>query len=255
LIHNSQITSQGAPSLGYLPDITVTAPTAITLPASTPEDGYGFNYSVTASIDEPQLASVSVDTNTPDTSILEITPTAGQRGVAHITVTLTDGNATVNQTFTAMIIGPTSPTLAMQHAGTNLILTWPLSVTNYVVEETSGSPGPGAVWTYLLAPMGVTNNQHRVIVPIARKTQYFRLYNIGSVTPGSLPLRLQPAGTNLVLSWPVSGAKFVVQATGGSLTPPIIWTNVPVYPILTNNTYNLSLPASASKNFYRLYFP
>jgi len=69
-------------------------------------------------------------------------------------------------------------------------------------------------------------------------------------------LTVQPAGTNVILSWldGVSGAGydlFAVQ-TATNLTPPVIWNTLPTAPVSVNGWNTVTNPASATPIFYRL---
>jgi Subtilase family len=64
----------------------------------------------------------------------------------------------------------------------------------------------------------------------------------------SLPLKVTPSGGNVVLTWPVYPAGFVVESTPG-LTPPIVWSTVSATPIVTNKQNRLTLGVNASQYF------
>ena len=58
------------------------------------------------------------------------------------------------------------------------------------------------------------------------------------------------AGSTSV-SWPASGVGFTLYSTT-NINPPVIWTVATNQPALTNNQWQISLPADATQRFYRL---
>ena len=61
-------------------------------------------------------------------------------------------------------------------------------------------------------------------------------------------------GTNVVVSWPASPAGFTLQAAA-SLNPPIAWQDVLMESVLSNAMNTVTLPASQSMQFFRLFRP
>lgn len=64
------------------------------------------------------------------------------------------------------------------------------------------------------------------------------------------PLSIEPAGDNVVLSWPMNTNGFVLQQSseaGGA-----DWTTATNAPVLTNDVNQVSLPKVAAQGFYRL---
>ena len=64
------------------------------------------------------------------------------------------------------------------------------------------------------------------------------------------PLQIQLAGTNVVLTWPVSGAGYVLQSAD-QLTPPISWTTVTNVPVIVDFQYTVTNQTSGGSRFYR----
>jgi len=71
----------------------------------------------------------------------------------------------------------------------------------------------------------------------------------------ALPLSLSRAGGNqVVLSWPLYPAGFVLEATS-SLTPPVTWSPVNPAPVVTSNQNQVTVNAASSGQFFRLNRP
>jgi hypothetical protein len=70
----------------------------------------------------------------------------------------------------------------------------------------------------------------------------------------AMPLAIAPAGNNLVLTWPVYPADFVLESTP-SLNLPLVWTPVPATSTLANGQNVVVLGAGASAQFFRLKRP
>ena len=61
-------------------------------------------------------------------------------------------------------------------------------------------------------------------------------------------------GTNAVVSWPASPAGFILQSSS-SLSAPIDWQNVAEQSFLSNAANTVTLPASSTMQFFRLFRP
>jgi pimeloyl-ACP methyl ester carboxylesterase len=64
-------------------------------------------------------------------------------------------------------------------------------------------------------------------------------------------LQIQLAGTNVVLTWPLSGAGYVLQSAN-QLTPTISWATVTNVPVIVNFQYTVTNQISDAARFYRL---
>jgi pimeloyl-ACP methyl ester carboxylesterase len=64
-------------------------------------------------------------------------------------------------------------------------------------------------------------------------------------------LQIQLSGTNVVLTWPLSGAGYVLQSAN-SLAPPVSWTTVTNVPVIVNFQYTVTNQISGAVRFYRL---
>jgi hypothetical protein len=76
--------------------------------------------------------------------------------------------------------------------------------------------------------------------------------NIGSM-PGTTALNIAMSGANAILRWPAGDDGYNVQTTP-SLAPDASWIALPesLSPILTDNVYQIVLPATNPAAFYRL---
>ena len=70
-----------------------------------------------------------------------------------------------------------------------------------------------------------------------------------SILPPSL--QIQMAGTNVALTWPLSGSGYVLQTTD-NLTPPVAWTPVASASSIVNYQCTATAPVSEASRFYRL---
>lgn len=76
-------------------------------------------------------------------------------------------------------------------------------------------------------------------------------FEISSMTIFGTPLNIQPAGTNIVLSWSTNVPNFVV-ASSPTLNPGAVWnTNLPA-PAVVGNQNVVTNPISGPQQFYRL---
>jgi hypothetical protein len=70
-----------------------------------------------------------------------------------------------------------------------------------------------------------------------------------SVLPPSLHIQL--SGTNVVLTWPLSGANYAVQYAN-QLVPPVAWTPVKNSPVIVNFQYTITNILNGSQGYYQL---
>ncbi len=70
----------------------------------------------------------------------------------------------------------------------------------------------------------------------------------------ALTLSIAKSGTNVLLSWPLAPTGFRLESTA-TLDQPISWSTVTNAPALTNNQNRVTLPATASAQFFRLVRP
>jgi hypothetical protein len=65
-------------------------------------------------------------------------------------------------------------------------------------------------------------------------------------------LTINPAGVNVILTWPTNNAtSFTLQSTT-SLVSPAIWTPVSPNPVVVNGQNTVTNAISGSQQFYRL---
>src|SRR5262249_50281558 len=58
-------------------------------------------------------------------------------------------------------------------------------------------------------------------------------------------------GNNVVISWPLYPNGFTLESTPG-LSPPITWTPVTNTPVISNNTYQMTVNSLSNMSYYRL---
>jgi hypothetical protein len=68
-------------------------------------------------------------------------------------------------------------------------------------------------------------------------------------------LRIDRAGTNILLAWPLSAGNYSLQEAAGALPPLGVWTNLSVTPSVSNNENVVTLPRASAARFYRLSYP
>jgi hypothetical protein len=64
-------------------------------------------------------------------------------------------------------------------------------------------------------------------------------------------LQIQLTGTNVVLTWPLSAAGYVLQSAS-KLVPPVSWTTVTNVPVIVNFQYTVTNQIASGSRFYRL---
>ena len=223
---------------------------------------------------------------------LAFTPVANANGTATISVVVNDGqfqNNTVTQTFlvtvTAVNDTPTLdplPNLTFNenaglqtvnltgissgalNEGQTLTITAVSSnttvITNVTVAYTSANPSgtlsfrtaTNASGSAVLA-VTVMDNGGTANSAVDKLTRIFTVtVNATNTTPPVL--RIEPAGTNVAVSWPSSSSGFTLQSKP-TLATNQVWTTVTPSPVLTGGRFWVTnAPAGAAK-FYRLIKP
>ena len=65
-------------------------------------------------------------------------------------------------------------------------------------------------------------------------------------------LQISGAGTNVILTWPTLATNNFELEASGQLSPGTVWSIVTNAPAVTGATNALTLPATASSQFFRL---
>lgn len=74
-----------------------------------------------------------------------------------------------------LLFAPTPPTLTLKRSGANMMISWPSSATNFVL-ETKASYSTEATWAPMTnALVGITNGLRTVAVPTSGSSGFFRL--------------------------------------------------------------------------------
>src|SRR5204863_8376577 len=58
-------------------------------------------------------------------------------------------------------------------------------------------------------------------------------------------------GNSVVISWPLYPNGFTLESTP-SLSPPIVWTPVTNTPVISNNSYQVTVNSPGGMSYYRL---
>ena len=66
------------------------------------------------------------------------------------------------------------PTLAIAQVGTNAVISWPASVTSWLLQETPVL-GPTSLWTTVTNTPFLANSLNAVTIPIGAGAQFYRL--------------------------------------------------------------------------------
>jgi hypothetical protein len=66
--------------------------------------------------------------------------------------------------------------LRIAHAGTNVLLAWPLWATNFTLQEATNALS-GNSWTNLTVTPTIINNENVITIPIGGSLKLYRLYH------------------------------------------------------------------------------
>jgi len=118
--------------------------------------------------------SSSLDGLLGDGAVLDFEADQLSEGAHVITVTATDGEGLSNSAqVTISIIRQSPPALGIQYTNNLILLSWPASVTNYVLQSTP-SLAPG-VWSSLTNESVIVDINQTVTLGLSNTNQFFRL--------------------------------------------------------------------------------
>jgi hypothetical protein len=137
------------------------------------------------------------------------------------------------------------PSLQIQLAGTNVVLTWPLSGAGYVLQS-ANKLTPPISWTTVTNVPLIVNFQYTVTNQIASGSRFYRLATIAAPT-----LQAQVSGKNFILAWPTNATGYVLQTTT-NLAAANSWTAVTNTPATVNQQSVVTNQISGAARFYRL---
>jgi hypothetical protein len=158
------------------------------------------------------------------------------------------GGTSTNVTATVgniMFYSAAPPTLQIQLAGTNVVLSWPLWAAPYSL-ETTGTLGTTNSWMVVTNVPSIVNSQCTVTNQISGRSSYYRLAIITAPI-----LQAQISGSSFVLSWPASVQNFGLQTTT-NLADANSWMTVTDTPAIVNLQCLVTNQISGAARFYRL---
>ena len=228
----------------------------ITVPSNTVSmsfdfmlQGNGNNDSFQAALNGVNILSLEtslIQTNVMlNSGLLNVSQYAGQQVELFLGIvggTSTNAALTVSN-FQFYVTLP--PSLQIQLAGTNVVLTWPLSGAGYVLQS-ANKLTPPISWTTVTNVPLIVNFQYTVTNQIASGSRFYRLATIAAPT-----LQAQVSGKNFILAWPTNATGYVLQTTT-NLAAANSWTAVTNTPATVNQQSVVTNQISGAARFYRL---
>jgi uncharacterized repeat protein (TIGR03803 family) len=248
-IHPKGGSPTNSPAYVWLP---VTVPSnALTMAFNFMLQGDGKQDSFQVALNSKNLMTVEtvlIQTNvTMNSGMINVSQYAGQQaelffGIAGGTST----NAIITISDIAFYV-TLPPSLQIQLAGTNVVVSWPCSAAGYVLETTDKLRTTNS-WTAVTNVPVIVNFQYTVTNQISGGSRFYRLAEIGTVAP---VLKAQISGSSFVLSWPASAQNVTLQTTT-NLTDANSWTTVTNVPAVLNQQNIVTNGMSDRMRFYRL---
>jgi hypothetical protein len=239
----------GANSPAYV-WIPVTVPSnALTMSFNFMLQGDGKQDSFQAALNTNDLLTVEtvlIQTNvTMSSGMIDVSQYAGQQAELFFGIV---GGTSTNAVLTVIDIAfyvTLPPSLQIQLAGTNVVLTWPLSAAGYVLQS-ANKLAPPVSWTTVTNVPVIVNFQYTITNQISNGSRFYRLAIIAAPT-----LQAQVSGSSFVLSWPASAQNFSLQTTT-NLADPNSWMTVTNTPAIVNFQCLVTNQISGAARFYRL---
>jgi alpha-tubulin suppressor-like RCC1 family protein/pimeloyl-ACP methyl ester carboxylesterase len=261
LAHSLVVKGAAQPQGGPVPNGTgINSPAYVWLTLSVPSNsvamsfdfmlqGNGNQDSFQAALNNQNiftLETVLIQTNVGmNSGMIDVSQYAGQQVQLFLGIvggTSTNATATVGN---ILFYSAAPPTLQIQLAGTNVVLSWPLWAASYSLEITA-TLGRTNSWTVVTNAAWVVNSQCTVTNQISGKSSYYRLAIIAAPA-----LQAQVSGKNFILSWPASASGYVLETTT-NLAATNSWVAVTNTPALLNQQSVVTNQISGAARFYRL---
>jgi uncharacterized repeat protein (TIGR03803 family) len=180
-----------------------------------------------------------------NSGMIDVSPYAGQQVTLFMGIV---GGTSTNAALTAsdfQFYVALPPSLQIQLAGTNVVLTWPMSATGYVLQS-ANQLTPPVSWTTVTNVPVIVNFQYTVTNQISSGSVFYRL-----AIATAPALQAQVSGKNFILSWPASASGYVLETTT-NLAATNSWTAITNMPATVNQQSVVTNQISGAARFYRL---
>ena len=230
--------------------IPVTVPTnALTMAFNFELQGNGNQDSFQVAMNSNNLMAVEtvlIPTNvTMNSGMIDVSQYAGQQAELFFGIVGgTSTNASVTVSDIAFYV-TLPPLLQIQMARTNVVLTWPLSATGYVLQS-ANQLTPPVSWTTVTNVPNVVNLQYAVTNQISSGSVFYRLAIITAPA-----LQAQVSGSDFILSWPALATGYGLE-TSTNLADANSWMPVANVPAVINGQDVVTNGISDRMRFYRL---
>jgi hypothetical protein len=194
------------------------------------------------------VETVLIQTNvTMSSGMIDVSQYAGQQAELFFGIIGgTSTNASVTISDIAFYVS-LPPSLQIQLAGTNVVVSWPFWAAGFVLES-ANKLAPPISWATVTNVPVIVNFQYTVTNQVSGGSRFYRLAQISTVAPA---LQAKISGSSFVLSWPASAQSFGLQTTT-NLTDANSWTTVTNVPAVLNQQNVVTNGMSDRMRFYRL---
>lgn len=239
--------AENSPAYIWIP---VTVPTnTLTMAFNFMLQGNGNQDAFQVAMNSNNLMSVEavlIPTNiTMSSGMIDVSQYAGQHAELFFGIV---GGTSTNASITLSDISfyvTLPPLLQIQMAGTNVVLTWPLSASGYTLES-ANKLTPPVSWTTVTNVPVIVNLQYTVTNQINSGSSFYRLAIVPAPT-----LQAEVSGRNFILSWPASASSYALE-TSTNLADTNSWTTITNDPVVINGQDVVTNGKSDRMRFYRL---
>jgi hypothetical protein len=213
--------------------------------------GNGNNDSFQVALDGTNILSLEtslIQTNVAlNSGMIDVSQYAGEQVTLFMGIV---GGTSTNAALTAsdfQFYAALPPSLQIQLAGTNVVVSWPLWAAGYVLQTTDKLRTTNS-WAAVTNVPVIVNFQYTVTNQISGGSLFYRLAKTSTVAPG---LQAHVSGSSIVFSWAASAQNFSLQTTT-NLTEAGSWAAVTNIPAILNQQNVVTDAMSGAKRFYRL---
>jgi hypothetical protein len=204
------------------------------------------------SSDPSVLPSPTVTYASPsEVGLLNFVSVPNATGAAVITVSVSDGVLTNNAMFTVTVTpNALAPSVQIELAGTNVVVSWPTNDTAGWVLQTSVNTAATSAWSTVGLSPSLAGGRYNVTLPALGEARFFRLCNNCGGLPTPPVLTITLAGGTAAVSWPGSPDNFVLESRnavqGGA------WSPASEQPVYVNERSTVTVSAIGGARFFRL---
>jgi len=143
----------------------------------------------------------------------------------------------------------TAPALRIELVGNNVVISWPTNAVGYSLQSKTAFDS-GALWSSVAELPVLSGTRFYITNSASGLARFYQLAKI----PSAPRLQISKSGDNVVVSWPVSAAGYILEGAW-DLSPTAHWTEILGPPSLSDSIQSITVLNDKTARFFRLRVP